>query len=232
MMRGQHCGRWTMRGIAMNGRETVYRSMKCKCWNCKHCGPKLANRYRHAIRETAEQLKLHRFLTLTLDPKRLTEKQIEKPVPYLRECWNKFRTYLRRKYGEAPKYIAVLEFQKNGLPHLHVLVDRFIDQKWIKETWQLLGGGMHVDIRCVDLHRVSHYLSKYLTKELLMSAPKKTRRVTVARGIHLREKPEKKHFWEVLGGNIFVWFSRNLSTAKAIEFDEDGVLFGFKLQIA
>jgi hypothetical protein len=45
-----------------------------------------------------------------------------------------------------------------------------------------VGGGRIVDIRLVDMHRISRYLSKYLTKELLLSAPKRSRRVTVSRG--------------------------------------------------
>ena len=66
---------------------------------------------------------------------------------------------------------------QNGTPHLHILIDRFIEQQWIKTTWQQIGGGMHVDIRRVDVHRVSRYVSKYLTKELLTSAPERSRRV-------------------------------------------------------
>ena len=41
-----------------------------------------------------------------------------------------------------------------------------------------------VDIRYVDVHRVSRYLSKYLTKELLMSASLRSRRVTTSRGMN------------------------------------------------
>jgi hypothetical protein len=72
----------------------------------------------------AEQLKLQRFVTLTLNPEKIEGDS----VIYLRETFNKLRTYLRRKYGSAPKYIAVLEFHENGKPHLHVLIDRFIEQ--------------------------------------------------------------------------------------------------------
>lgn len=214
---GPRCGRWTVRMIEQNRRTHFYR-VNCKCWNCARCGPRKAARYKHRIREVAEELKLRRFLTLTIDPKKLNNQD---PVPYLRDCWSKFRVYLKREFGVAPKYICVLEFQKNGNPHLHVLVDRFIDQKWIKETWQSVGGGEHVDIRLVDLHRVSRYLSKYLTKELLLSAPLRSRRVTTSHGIHLNTKKQDSSA-DLLRVPIIRLFERYFGSASVTRFDEDG----------
>jgi hypothetical protein len=101
------------------------------------------------------------------------------------------------------KYIAILEFQKNGNPHLHVLVDRFIPHGWIKASWDALGGGRIGDIRLVDIHRISHYLSKYLTKELLLSAPERSRRVTTSRSIHLLEKKVNEVRWRLVPSSIF-----------------------------
>jgi hypothetical protein len=49
-----------------------------------------------------------------------------------------------------------------------------------------------VDIKLVDVHRVSHYLSKYLTKDLLLSAPSRCRRVTtLARNKAAGEDPHR-----------------------------------------
>src|SRR5437868_10009810 len=103
----RYCGAYTLRGRHLSGRKTVYSRLHCRCWKCARCGPKRAAQYKHAISEIAERLRLTRFVTLTLDPAK-----IDGPaVPYLRECFSKFRVYLRRKYGESPQYIAVLEFQ-------------------------------------------------------------------------------------------------------------------------
>jgi hypothetical protein len=44
-------------------------------------------------------------------------------------------------------------------------------EAWISQAWQSVGGCRIVDIRLVDIHRVGAYLSKYLTKDLLLSAP-------------------------------------------------------------
>src|SRR5581483_11913159 len=99
----------------------------------------------------AEKLDMHFFMTLTLDPKKLGSDNPEFAVRYMRQTFNKFREYLRRKFDEAPRYICILEFHKSGRPHLHVLFDRYLEQHWISETWGALGGGRIVDIRSVSI---------------------------------------------------------------------------------
>jgi hypothetical protein len=125
--RHRSCGCFTLVGQSLKTDETLYQRLNCKTWTCKDCGRKKAKRYKHAIRSVAEELRLQRFITLTLDPDRIEGD----PIVHLHESFNKLRTYLRRKFGRAPKYIAVLEFHKNGKPHLHILIDRFIEQAWL-----------------------------------------------------------------------------------------------------
>jgi hypothetical protein len=225
--RKRYCGTKTLKGIAADSTVSRFIRLDCKTWGCAHCGPKRAKRYKAAIRAVAEREQLNKFLTLTLDPAKIKGS----PVRYLRRVFNKFRVYLLRKYGKSIKYIAVLEFQKNGNPHLHVLVDRFIRQRWISGVWSALGGGKIVDIKFVDVHRVSRYLSKYLTKELLLSAPPRSRRVTSSRGIHLLEKRVSEISWRLLQLSIFHLFSIHQSVAQHVVCDETGLLFQFSVQI-
>ena len=170
----------------------------CKSYGCSVCGPRKAVRLRKAIASKALELSLTRFLTLTLDPKRIPPGA--DPVKYIRgEVWAKFRTYLKRKHGRVVVYIAVLEFTKAGVPHLHVLVDRYIPQAWISRAWEALGGGRIVYIERVhDMHRMARYLAKYLTKDVILSAPKEVRRWTTSRGIKLFEKQPSYGDWGIL----------------------------------
>src|SRR5262249_40846173 len=170
--RGKHCGRFTIRGCDANSGTTKFYRVNCKCWPCSYCGPRKAKRYKRAIAAIAEKLRLCRFVTLTLDPKKIHGD----PVRYLNRVWAKLRTYLKRKFGATPAYIRILEFQQSGNPHPHILIDRFIIQSWLQQAWQSVGGGLFVNIEWVDVHRVSRYVSKYLTKELLLSAPLRSRR--------------------------------------------------------
>jgi len=84
-----------------------------------------------------------------------------------------------------------------------------------------------VDIRLIDVHRVSHYLSKYLTKELLMSAPLRCRRVTTSRGIKLFEKALGEIKWELLRVPIYRLRHIYAADVTAELLDEDKLLKSF-----
>jgi hypothetical protein len=110
---------------------------------------------------------------------------------------------------------------------LHVLLGCYIEQQWIKASWSALGGGHIVDIRYVDVHRVSHYVSKYLTKELLLSAPLRSRRVTTSRSLHLLQKSISDEKWTLFKVSIFFFYFRHSATASEIQLDTDGFLESF-----
>lgn len=217
--RGANCGRWTLMRQAP-GEPLRFVRLDCKTWACAYCGPKKARRAKRAIRDAALRHNLRRFLTLTLDPAKIQGE----PVRYLRGTFAKVRVYLHKRFGRAISYIAILEFQQNGTPHLHVLVDRYIPQPWIASAWQAVGGGRMVDIRYVDLHRVSCYLAKYLTKDLLMSAPPRSRRVTASQSICLYGKRAPDGTWRLLRASIFMIYHLERLRAGNFQWDEEGVL--------
>jgi hypothetical protein len=203
-------------------RETI--RLQCKSWTCPSCGPKKARRLRKAIIETAMAKNLYRFMTLTLDPSTCTP---EESIRYIRACWNKFRTYLRRRYGSKIVFITVLELQQSGYAHLHVLVDRFISQAWISDAWQALGGGRIVDIRFIDVHRVSAYLSKYLTKELLLGGFKKgQRRYTTSQGLTLLKRMPSGG-WAVIKAPLDLVLYHVKEAVIQEYCDADGALLSF-----
>ena len=199
--------------------------LRCKCWSCSLCGPRKAKQTRGQIMRAIARKKLTRMLTLTLDPRKIADaseidtffehfrnhKSQEKAcncvtcervqvrsIKHIRECWAKLRIYMKRRYGTAPTYICVLEFQKiTGLAHLHIVIDRYVDHGWAKKSWSAVGGGEHVHIQHVDAHCVASYLAKYLSKEMILSAPLGMRRVTTSRSIQLKEKKGTEYDWNV-----------------------------------
>jgi hypothetical protein len=203
--RGTFCGRYSVTGIDPKTGRRVFRRINCGGWTCSYCGPRRARTAKASIRQWAEDLQLKYFLTLTLDPSKLEGGMCEAEfaVQYMRKVFNKFRVYLRRQYGEPPNYICVLEFTQAGVPHLHILIDRYIPQAWISNVWASLGGGRVCFIKQVKVKHVARYLSKYLTKDLLLSAPKGTRRITCARSIKLFPKFVSDMTWELLKSSIW-----------------------------
>jgi len=228
--RGKHCGRFSIRGRDTRTNKICHRRVNCGSWTCSYCGPRKAKRAKRAKRDLAEELDLKYFVTLTIDPSKLREG--EDAVKHLQVSFDKFRTYLRRKFGEAPVYIRVVEFTQKGQPHYHILTDRYIEQRWISRTWNQLGGGKVVWIRRARIRKIAHYLAKYLTKELLLSAPKGTRRITTARAVKLFPKYQSEIVWEMLRSTI--WFLHNRASqtiveVHAIELDEENYLKAFSI---
>ncbi len=199
--RGKHCGRFCIRGKDPKTGRTQYRRVNCGAWTCSYCGARKARLAKRSIRAHAERLGLCYFLTLTL-----ADRHFKSPtdrVRHIRKAFNKFREYLKRKYGAPPNFICIMEFTQRGVPHFHVLIDRYIPHAWISKTWDRLGAGKIVFIRRVTIHNVSHYLSKYLTKELLAGAPKGARRITTSRTIKLFPKFKSGITWEFLRESIW-----------------------------
>ncbi len=181
--------------------------------------------YRIRIGKAAERHRLNKLLTLTLDPKKLVGRDSTK---YINEVFADFRVYLRRLLGHSPTYIRVLEYQENGTAHFHILLNCWLPQEWIKGAWSALGGGIVVDIRHVDVHCISHYLSKYLSKQMLMCAPKGARRVTTSRDIRLLEKPPSDFEWRILRIPVLRLFDVHRARVTLIIPDADGYLIAFE----
>ncbi len=174
-----------------------YKSLFCGSYRCDRCrNPKL-KRVRARIGEIATEHKLQRMATLTLDGKRVPRGKTTDR--YIRECWREMRVVLSRKYGESLKFVGALEFQQNGMAHLHVLLGVYIPQAWLSVAWESIGGGRVVDIRYVDVHRVSAYLAVYLAGEKILHTlellPKRARIFTTSRSIVLWGKKKASGWW-------------------------------------
>lgn len=161
---------------------------RCKCWRCELCGPKKAIRFKIQMARWAEAKGLCRLMTLTLDPAKIPVG--DDRYAYIADVWRKFREYLKREYGKV-SFVWIVELQRNGNPHFHVLVSRYVSQKWVSATWDTLGGGRIVDVRYVDIQRVRVYLSKYLAKQWNeQDIPKGKRRYTTSRDISIWSEPD------------------------------------------
>jgi len=82
--------------------------------------------------------------------------------------WNRLLSAIKKHYGAKIAYIKILETQKSGMLHLHVLFDRWIDIAFIRNLWaDIYGAGIEINVKRVYDHAgVAHYIMKYLTKTL------------------------------------------------------------------
>lgn len=219
----------------IKGSERIHRRfvrLGCKAWSCPICGPRKLKRYRYSIGRIAQERKLDRFLTLTLDPSKC---DIEVSVKHIRNSWNKFRIYFKRKYKVTLTFITVVEFHKSGYAHMHILLDRYIPQSWISISWEAIGGGKIVFIKKIDQHRIASYMTKYLTKAMYDPTAESHirhlfRRVTTSRDIKLfARKPGGE--WVLMTVSIEYLFSELSSLITDVNCDIDGVMHSFEISI-
>lgn len=106
------------------------------------------------------------------------------------ERWKQFRMRVERRWGRI-EYIAVVERQKRGAAHVHVVYrGPFIPQQWLSRVAAECGFGRVADIRRSN-PKLMRYLAKYLTKELSdpkAGPPRYFRRVRWSRGWCVWEK--------------------------------------------
>jgi len=153
----------------------TYKTYRCESLRCPVCARAASDRLAVKIGSWAAERKLRRFWTFTLDPSRipgvnwtgapLSGLEVKAAVAYLRRTWNKYLTAWRRD-DPALEYIAVLELQLSGAPHLHVLVNGWYPWARMQRRWIRMGGGSHVRVNGVrgGAEGVTRYMAKYMAK--------------------------------------------------------------------
>lgn len=133
--------------------------LRCHRWSCSICGP----RKEIFVRHLALSGRPERLITLTL--------RYDKNFT-LHENLARISTYRRLFFRAARKdfrvfeYFWVVELQKNGTPHIHILQrGDYIPKRWIKAHWKAISGSFVTDVRRLDSYAGgAHEISKYLLK--------------------------------------------------------------------
>lgn len=78
--------------------------------------------------------------------------------------FNKFIKRLNYKYNIKSQYSVVIEFQKRGAIHYHVILYNLTEKIKVNEITSLWGNG-HIKINAIDkVDNVGAYICKYMTK--------------------------------------------------------------------
>ncbi len=105
-------------------------------------------------------------IDLTLDPKRFM--RLEDELIFIGKAWAKLRAWLLKRYGRF-EFLCVLEVQKSGRPHLHVLLSGvpYVSHSDLSEIWQKYGGG-YVWVKSINSNiNALWYVLKYVNKTIL-----------------------------------------------------------------
>ncbi len=187
--------------------EPATAEYRCGQWDCVCCGYRMRMNLVEEIESLVQRRPaMRRFLTLTLDPKKVPREvqgDDDAMTSYLMETWRKFRVYIQREYGDFSFVWVKEQGEGGGHWHLHVLVSRYLDQSWISDAWSSVGGGRVVDIRRVDrCEKVGHYLGKYLTENALSDFPDGVQRYGTSEDIELdvrgTESDSERSEWSLI----------------------------------
>lgn len=139
--------------------------LDCNTWACPNCQKRKLARLKYLLIDVINLNNLDHYLTLTLDPKKISYKYKNRTGDYITYLFNRFRSFLKREMKESPKYIWIKEFQKNGNAHLHILIHGFIPVHFIRSVWSRIGGGHILKMELVkSVERMAVYVTKYLSK--------------------------------------------------------------------
>ena len=158
-----HCRKYAVTSLGVeNGKIKVKQFfLPCNSWSCPTCAKRKA---RNIARITKRGFKNEeiRFATLTMrDTKNITQAAKD-----IKEAWNRLRLILTRRYGSI-KYVWTIEGHKrSGMPHLHVLLNKYIPQRLLSRLAERSGFGKIADIRRVKSNDAFDYVTKYLGKGL------------------------------------------------------------------
>jgi hypothetical protein len=145
-------------------------AFRCDSWDCYCCAHRMRmNLIEELDRLIEERPQLRRLLTLTLDPSAAPVDQGDQHR-YLTERFNALRTELNDRY-DGLSYVWIREEGESDNPHLHLLVDRYLDQGELSKIAKRVGLGEIVDIRYVNARNAARYLTKYLTKGSMADLP-------------------------------------------------------------
>ncbi|MCE9545155.1 MAG: hypothetical protein K8T25_06515 [Planctomycetia bacterium] len=172
----------------------------CRSWYCKWCMGWMGRKLRDRVCELFGTFKGLRMLSLTVDRERFNCPEAAYLEVGQRRKLGVLMQHLRRaKLLHSPRYFYVLEFQKAGWPHWHLVVDAdFIDHSIVDRNW---GIGFVWISRGEQFENGVHagrYVSKYLTKAPRVGFPtwvlqshRQIRRFGASRGMRLDPRPER-----------------------------------------
>lgn len=96
-------------------------------------------KFDYAVEKSLQDYNKAVFLTLTTDPKRFNN--LWEANRSFSRSWNKFMSFLTKRFGRRPKYITAFEYTKSGLMHCHaiIFVDYLMDVNELSKSWSRIG---------------------------------------------------------------------------------------------
>lgn len=141
-------------GIIITGKGTIA-NVSCKMRNCPVCSRVIRNQLMDRVKLWFADDEL-RFMTLTMQADDKSN---------IMDHWHVLLVDLKRHYPGIRGF-WVKEYTKRKVAHLHILVNRFVDQAWLSRRWLEITGTSYIAYieRIDDIRNPAAYMLKYMTK--------------------------------------------------------------------
>ena len=188
-----------MTGINYMSKEAFLLRGSCGLWSCPECGARNGRRWLARIinHMNANKQQNWYFVTLTAHEKwrgKIPSRE------NLKNGWKKLYNRIRRRYGLI-SYVKVWEYHKDGSWHLHLLWNRKIGKRYLKDNARACGMGYQVhSVQSKNAGQAAGYCAKYLIKsfENADQYVKGMRRIEVSRDwAELPELTDENLSWVV-----------------------------------
>jgi len=214
MTRFGFCSRWTGFLAKKDGMVfTLYRG-RCKQWSCPECSQYLRSKWRAHLAQRIQELDCERwsFFTITAPSYNLMPyaEQMRLSSALFKAKMDTVMKSLKRKFGKF-EYVRVLEIQRRGAIHAHILASFHWQDVRVKEYGENVGqqysktlenivvplgfGFMcHAENLLYAPTKVAGYVTKYISKasrEQEAWLPKGTRYIVTSRGIGALNRHKK-----------------------------------------
>lgn len=213
----KNCGK----SYVYNLNKDIIKPNNCNQYNCCKCRPRKIWNLIQKTEQIAISKHLTRFLTITIggkDNRRYLT--IKRSFEILNRKFDSFKILYKREYGINLTYICFIRAHKDGVCHLHILINRYIPKTWLNNATKRLGLGEYAsNIKYADVHRVGAYLGSYLmSKKHEWYIPKNKKHYSTSQDINIDKfKPEDT--W------IFIGISNFASLKNKIECVYQNIYF-------
>lgn len=170
------------------GEDFVFFCGQASC-SRKYCRKLFYFKRIYLTSDLIKEYDLDRFFTLTMK-RNISKKEAWKNVPYI---WDKTAKRLRRLFNGL-LYCAILEAHKDGYPHIHGFINKYIHQREWSRIFQACGGGSYVWVEKIKVS--DGKIAEYVTKQLNVARYIGKEQVLTARQFL---EPRARSFWRTQG---------------------------------
>jgi len=173
-----YCKGYKLLKIDTENNKALIKEANCKNYLCQrhsHINKyKLNKKFENILKH---YYKNNFFLTLTIKDYDILHKKYNNNNVFriLTKIFDNFNRLLRKKYKY--KYIKVVEFQKRGAIHYHIILLNVVNKRtnkyvnkidinFLYSQWHRLTGSKHIYIERTKGKNIKNYLLKYITKTI------------------------------------------------------------------